>query len=238
MESAIWWLTGWMPWRWTCCLGPQVWEELEVPRPPSPRHSRSARPGTPPALYCSLKCRQGCKRRDIKKKHSFSSTQTTVTGNNVSHQYNGSIKKRQVQVWPCDVKHTYTRWYREIPTLIPLYEAQWRSVTAVGREHSATCHRGELQQRLRRHFDGHASLQVGPVTLDGHAAVLRLHGAHSVLCGLQGGLHWDVPTQGLVLVRVPAVALLGPGTVEQRLTLRRIRDVSARNSSSGIGKKT
>lgn len=94
----------------------------------------------------------------------------------------------------------------------------------------ATCHGCELQQRLCRHFNRHASLQVLLVTFDGDWPTLRLDGPHSEFCGLHCGLHWDVLAQGFVLVRVPASTLLGP--VQQLLTLRRIGNVG-----SEMGKK-
>lgn len=58
------------------------------------------------------------------------------------------------------------------------------SATAVGSEHNATCHGGELQQRLCRHLNDDTSLQAGPVVFDGDWAVLSFHGTHSELCGL------------------------------------------------------
>lgn len=92
---------------------------------------------------------------------------------------------------------------------------------------TTTCHRRQLQQRLCGHFDRYAALQIGLVTLEGDLAALGLHGSHSVLRGLQGGLHRNALARGVVLVRVAASTMLGPGTVQQLITLRRFWDVAA-----------
>lgn len=123
------------------------------------------------------------------------------------------------------------QWYWRC---IPLYDWQQRSETEVRSDHTATCHGSELQQRLWRHFNCHAAFQVALVTLDGHWAALWLDGLHSELCGLYSRLHWDVLARGFMLVCVAASNLLGPGTVQQLITLRRIGNVG---TSSETGYK-
>lgn len=137
------------------------------------------------------------------------------------------LKKTTGVALSSDVRNTYTRSSRVILMINPTL---WWCVTAVWSVHGATCHGCELQQRLCGHFNRHAALQVGLVTFDGDRAALRLDGPHSGLCGLQGGFHWDV--LAVVLVGVPT--LLGPGTVQQLLTLRRVGNVA---TSSEKGEK-
>lgn len=172
-------LTGWRPWRWTCCLEVQVLEELEVLPPLCPPHFHSGQTGMPPTLYCSLNPRQ----THESKEKMFSCPWTADKGRTmwVTNTVDSGGKKTSGHFY--QMSRTPTQCGTVILTLNPTL---WCIVqrTAMRSGHSATCHGCKLQKWLCRHFDGHAVFQVRLVPFDGCLTVFWLYSTHSELCGL------------------------------------------------------